>query len=52
MAKKKKISYKKVLDTPLSSSPEELADQLNQNPGLWVRLHHNVVSYILPDVME
>ncbi len=48
----KKISYKKVLDTPLSSSPEELADQLNQNPGLWVRLHHNVVSYILPDVME
>jgi hypothetical protein len=28
------------------------AVQLDENPGLWVRLHPNVKSFILPDVLE
>ncbi len=48
----KKITYKNVKSTELSSTPEELARQLDDNPGLWVRLHSNVISYILPNVME
>ncbi len=48
----KKITYKKVLDTRMFYDSVELTKQLDENPGLWVRFHQNVVSYILPDVME
>ncbi|CAM3951322.1 glucosamine-6-phosphate deaminase [Vibrio aerogenes CECT 7868] len=47
----KKVTYNNVLNATLSDDSDELAAQLNTNPGLWVRLHHNVVSYVLPDVM-
>lgn len=47
----KKITYKNVIEAVLPEEPKALAQQLDQNPGLWVRLHQNVVSYILPDVL-
>lgn len=45
-------SYKRVLETKISTDPEERAAQLDENPGLWLRLHANVRSLILPDVLE
>lgn len=48
----KKVTYKNVLETVLSENPEELAKQLDKNPGLWVRLHSNFKSFILPNVVE
>lgn len=47
----KKLSYRRVLDTALSSDPATLAAQLDENPGLWVKLHPSVRSFILPDVL-
>jgi len=47
----KKISYKRVMDTVLSIDGDERRRQLDNNPGLWVRYHQNIVSYILPDVL-
>lgn len=48
----KKQSYRRVLDTKLSSDPEEMARQLDENPGLWIRLHPHVRSFVLADVLE
>jgi 6-phosphogluconolactonase/glucosamine-6-phosphate isomerase/deaminase len=48
----KRQSYRRVLDTEISDDPEERARQLDENPGLWLRLHPNVRSLILPDVLE
>ncbi len=48
----KKITYKKVLNTKILKDSDELTKQLDDNPGLWVRFHQNLVSYILPDVLE
>lgn len=48
----KKITYKNVLNTKLSTDPEKLNKQLDNNPGLWIKLHNNVVSYVLPELME
>ena len=45
-------SYKRVLETKISMDPAERAAQLDENPGLWLRLHANVRSLILPDVLE
>ena len=47
----KRPSYRRVLDTVLSEDPVERAGQLDENPGLWLRLHPNVRSLILPDVL-
>lgn len=47
----KRASYRRVLETELSSDPSELGRQLDENPGLWVRLHPNVRSLILPNVL-
>ena len=47
----KRESYRRLLETKLSDHPEERAAQLDENPGLWVRLHPNVRSLILPDVL-
>jgi hypothetical protein len=30
----------------------ERATQLDENPGLWTRLHPNFRSLVLPDVLE
>jgi 6-phosphogluconolactonase/glucosamine-6-phosphate isomerase/deaminase len=48
----KRESYRRVLETEISTDPERRAAQLDENPGLWLRLHRNVRSLILPDLME
>lgn len=47
----KKRTFRKVLETEFSANLTERASQLDQNPGLWVRLHPHVKSFILPDVL-
>jgi 6-phosphogluconolactonase/glucosamine-6-phosphate isomerase/deaminase len=48
----KRASYRRVLDTEIALDPATRAAQLDENPGLWTRLHPNVRSLILPDVLE
>jgi 6-phosphogluconolactonase/glucosamine-6-phosphate isomerase/deaminase len=48
----KRESYRRVLETEISEDARERAEQLDANPGLWLRLHANVRSLILPDVLE
>lgn len=47
----KPASYRRLLDEEISSDPAEQARQLDENPGLWLRVHPNVRSLILPDVL-
>ena len=48
----KRESYRRVLETEISTDPGQRAAQLDENPGLWLRLHGNIRSLILPDVLE
>ena len=48
----KRASYRRVLETEIAVDPAKRASQLDENPGLWIRLHPNVRSLILPDVLE
>ena len=48
----KRESYRRVLNTEFSEDSDERAAQLDANPGLWLRLHPNVRSLVLPDVLE
>jgi 6-phosphogluconolactonase/glucosamine-6-phosphate isomerase/deaminase len=48
----KPASYKRLLETEIADDPAERARQLDENPGLWLRLHPNVRSLILPDVLR
>ena len=48
----KRACYRRVLETEMASDPEERAHQLDENPGLWTRLHPNLRSLVLPDVLE
>ncbi len=48
----KKRTFRKILETKFSADYAERARQLDLNPGLWVRLHPQVKSFILADVME
>lgn len=43
-------TYAKVLNTQFSSKKEEAMQQLNANPGLWIRLHPNTKSFVLPNL--
>lgn len=45
-------SFKRLIETELSENENELEKQLDENPGLWIRLHPNVRSLILPDVLS
>ncbi len=47
----KRESYRRLLDTQISDDPATQAAELNENPGLWIRLHPNVRSLILLDVL-
>jgi 6-phosphogluconolactonase/glucosamine-6-phosphate isomerase/deaminase len=47
----KRPSYRRFLETEISDDAATRAAQLNENPGLWLRLHSNVRSLILPDVL-
>ena len=48
----KRASYRRFLEEEISEDARERARQLDENPGLWLRLHPNVRSLILPDVLE
>jgi 6-phosphogluconolactonase/glucosamine-6-phosphate isomerase/deaminase len=47
----KPASYRRLLAEEISADPAERARQLDENPGLWLRVHPNVRSLILPDVL-
>ncbi|HSK73217.1 MAG TPA: hypothetical protein VK892_16075 [Pyrinomonadaceae bacterium] len=47
----KRESFKRVIETEFSEDENELQKQLDENPGLWIRLHPNVKAFILPDVL-
>ncbi|MFL6337354.1 MAG: 6-phosphogluconolactonase [Pyrinomonadaceae bacterium] len=48
----KPASYRRLIGTEISDDSSERARQLDENPGLWLRLHPNVRSLILPDVLQ
>jgi hypothetical protein len=48
----KRACYRRVRETQFAASSEERAAQLDQNPGLWTRLHPNFRSLALPDLLE
>jgi 6-phosphogluconolactonase/glucosamine-6-phosphate isomerase/deaminase len=48
----KRQSYRRLLDTSFADDATSRAAQLDENPGLWLRLHPNVRSLILQDVLE
>lgn len=45
-------SYRRLLTTPIADSPLRRQLQFDQNPGLWLRVHPNVRSLILPNVLQ
>lgn len=47
----KRASFRRLIDTELSTEPKELQRQVDENPGLLVRLHPDVRSYVLPDLL-
>jgi 6-phosphogluconolactonase/glucosamine-6-phosphate isomerase/deaminase len=47
----KRESFKRLIETVLSDDDVELAAQVDANPGLLVRLHPDVRSYVLPDLV-
>ncbi|PWT89920.1 MAG: hypothetical protein C5B55_10535 [Blastocatellia bacterium] len=48
----KRESYKRLLETEISTETETRRRQMDDNPGLWLRLHSNVRSLILEDVLQ
>jgi len=48
----KRESFRRMIETELSTDETELARQCDENPGLWIRLHPNVVSFVLPDLIQ
>ena len=47
----KRASFNRLIETEISDDPETRQRQLDENPGLWIRLHTNVRSLILPNVL-
>ena len=47
----KRASFRKLIETEISNDPETRQHQLDENPGLWIRLNSNVRSLILPNVL-
>jgi len=43
-------TYSAVLNSKISSEAKEALQQLNTNPGLWIRLHPNTRSFVLPNL--
>ncbi len=48
----KKPSFARLLETEISNDLTERANQINENPGLLLRLHPNVRSLVLPDLLS
>ncbi len=51
-APSKRLSFRRMVETELSSDRNELQRQVDENPGLLVRLHEDVRSYVLSDLFE
>src|SRR5437870_5044921 len=47
----KQASFRKLIETEISNDAETRQHHLDENPGLWIRLHPNVRSLILPNVL-
>jgi 6-phosphogluconolactonase/glucosamine-6-phosphate isomerase/deaminase len=47
----KRESYRQLLTTKIADDAETRANQFDQNPGLWLRVHPNVRSLILQNVL-
>ena len=47
----KRESFARLINTEFSTDPTERARQLDENPGLWIRLNPNVTSFVLPDLL-
>ena len=47
----KRESYRQLLTTQIAADAETRATQFDRNPGLWLRVHPNVRSLILPNVL-
>lgn len=47
----KKASFQRVLETEISNDLAERAAQMNENPGLWLRLHPNVRTLVLSNLL-
>ena len=48
----KRESYRNLLNTEIAADAETRAAQFDANPGLWLRVHPNVRSLILQNVLE
>jgi 6-phosphogluconolactonase/glucosamine-6-phosphate isomerase/deaminase len=48
----KRESYRQLLNTQIADDAETRQRQFDQNPGLWLRVHPNVRSLILQNVVE
>lgn len=48
----KPASFRRLIETAIAGDPEARQRQLDENPGLWIRLHPNVRSLILPNVLR
>ena len=47
----KRASFRRLTETEISDDGETRQRQLNDNPGLWIRLHPNVRSLVLPNLL-
>jgi len=47
----KRESFARFIETDISTDAAERQRQLDENPGLWIRLHPNVTSFVLPDLI-
>jgi 6-phosphogluconolactonase/glucosamine-6-phosphate isomerase/deaminase len=45
-------SFERLVQARLADDPETRAQQLDENPGLWLRLHPNTRSFVLPNVLS
>lgn len=45
-------SFKRFIETEFSTDSDGLQEQVDENPGLLVRLHTDVRSYVLPDLLS
>jgi 6-phosphogluconolactonase/glucosamine-6-phosphate isomerase/deaminase len=48
----KVASFDRLIKTVIADEPQARARQLDENPGLWIRLHPNVRSLVLPNVLS
>jgi len=46
----KRESFARMINTEISTDPGERARQLDENPGLWIRMNPSVTSFVLPDL--